>query len=375
MERGNRYLKLTDRYLGIPLLYFLRLFRKKNRTVPPIINRIAIVKGAAIGDTVLLSAIVQDIRCAYPVSELVFFCGKTCVDIAKLIPGIDQVVFIPTTKPHVAVQLLRSYGKFDIVIDAGPWTRLEAILTCLTPGAFKIGFNSLKQYRHMCYDYAAIHAADRHELANNRALLAPFVSSTNSRPVLSFPEVRVGVLLERLGLAESSSFWVLHPWSGGYKGEYKEWKADYWVTVAKWLTNKGFQVVFSGAKANVAATDELVSQCRSQHIAVSTIAGQTSLVELLTLIQASVGVISVNTGVLHIAATTDKPVVALNGPVPTLRWGAISEKAVNIDCKPPLKGYIHLGFEYPENPPDCMGSIEPEDVIEAVKTMLNPTTA
>jgi ADP-heptose:LPS heptosyltransferase len=369
MERGNQYLKLVDRYCGIPLLFLLRFFRKKRLAPPATINRIAVIKGAAIGDTVLLSAIVNDIRKTLPTVELLFFCGKTCVGIAEMIPGIDRVVFIPTTKPFFAIRTLRQAGQFDLVIDTGPWTRLEALFAFFTKGKFKIGFHSLNQHRHFCYDFAATHSNRQHELANNRELLKPFIQRPDSRPALVVPSLDVASLQAQLGIDPNRPCWILHPWSGGFKGEHKEWVADRWVAVANWLTEQGCQVVFSGAKANTEATDSLVALCQNQYLSIQSIAGKTSLAELLTLIRVSAGVISVNTGVLHIAATTATPVVGINGPVPTLRWGAVSEKAINIDCKPPLEGYIHLGFEYPKHPPDCMGSIEVTDVIEAVQTI------
>ena len=368
MERGNQYLKRIDRYLGIPLIYLLGLLRFRGRTLPSKINRIAIIKGAAIGDTVLLSAIIQDIRVQYPDCELLFFCGKTCVDTAKMIPGISQVIFIPTTRPLTAIRMLRQAGKFDLVIDAGPWTRLEALLSYFTPGAYKIGFRSLNQYRHYGYDLPVEHSNQQHELENNRNLIRQLIKNPTHLPILRPTPLEPGPVQIKVGLTKP--YWILHAWSGGFKGHYKEWANEHWIQLALWLTEQGYTIAFSGAKTDKPQTDQLVNECRKRNVNVLNLAGQTSLDEMMALMRTSVGVVSVNTGILHIAAALGVPVVGINGPVPTLRWGAVSDRAVNIDAKGPDCGYIHLGFEYPDSPPDCMGTISVGDVQWAIKKLM-----
>ncbi len=368
MERGNSFLKRIDRYIGIPLIALLGLFHYRKRQVPADINRIAVIKGAAIGDTVLLSAIIQDIREQYAKAEILFFCGKTCYEMAKLIPSINQVVLIPTTNPLKTIAILRKAGRFDIVIDAGPWTRLEALFTNFTKGNYKIGFRSLHQYRHFAYDQPVEHSNRQHELENNRNLIRPFIKNPFHNPTLCLPPIDSDSLLKRIGLRKP--YFVLHAWSGGYKGHHKEWATERWVDLAEWLAQQGFTVAFSGAKADEDRTVLLVKACSARSVCVVNLAGKTSLTEMMSILNEADGVVSVNTGILHIAAALDTSVVAINGPVPTLRWGAVSKRAVNIDAQGRGCGYIHLGFEYPPNPPDCMSSIHLNTVQAAVTTLL-----
>lgn len=365
MERGNPYLKVVDRYVGIPLVWLLGKLRPHRQHRPAVIRRIAIIKGAAIGDTVLLSAIVQDIRANLPGVELVFFCGKTCFETAKLIPGISQVVLMPTTQPFQTIRMLRQAGRFDLVIDAGPWTRLEAIFSYFTKGDYRIGFRSIGQYRHYAFDQPVEHSDKQHELENNRNLIRPFVPHPVHMPTLTLPTVDLEAVQNRVGL--TPSYWILHAWSGGFKGHLKEWVGERWADVATWLTTQGYQVAFSGTKADRPPTDELVQLCRQRGAEVVNLAGETSLHEMMAIVKAAEGVVSVNTGIMHIAAALNVPMVALNGPVPSHRWGALSAKAVNIDARQPHCGYIHLGFEYPHVPPDCMGSISVFDVQAAIE--------
>ena len=59
--RGNLFLRYVDRYFGIFILYLFGLFHTK-RKKPTTINKVGIFKSAAIGDFVLLTAILNDIE-------------------------------------------------------------------------------------------------------------------------------------------------------------------------------------------------------------------------------------------------------------------------------------------------------------------------
>ena len=76
-ERGNKLLKFFDVYAGIPLILVLglfhllgRLFRSpegiKKSMSPDSGLHILCLKTAAIGDTVILSGVLRDIRKNYP---------------------------------------------------------------------------------------------------------------------------------------------------------------------------------------------------------------------------------------------------------------------------------------------------------------------
>src|SRR4030065_857986 len=85
-DRVNILLKFFDRHLGIPLLRVLGLVRKKRR-MPRDIHRIAVLKTAAIGDTVLLSGVIADLKKAFPGSRITFLSGNSKHEAAAPITG------------------------------------------------------------------------------------------------------------------------------------------------------------------------------------------------------------------------------------------------------------------------------------------------
>ena len=77
-------------------------------------------------------------------------------------------------------------------------------------------------------------------------------------------------------------------------------------------------------------------------------------------------VVSVNTGVMHLAAAAGAPTIALNGPTSATRWGPVGANVVSVDSELPGCGYLNLGFEYDGQRTDCMLGISVDRVAAAV---------
>jgi heptosyltransferase I len=75
-------------------------------------------------------------------------------------------------------------------------------------------------------------------------------------------------------------------------------------------------------------------------------------------------VVSVDTGIMHLAAALGVPVIGLHGPTSSKRWGPIGRNADAIDSPDPGAGYLYLGFEVPAVPPPCMEAISYETVLD-----------
>src|SRR5690242_2622716 len=93
--RGNRALRAADRWLGIPIVVVLGMFRTKRRLQPNNIRSIGILNLVALGDTVLLSGVLRDLRTAFVGVRLVLFAGEDNAEIARLLSGPDTVISLP----------------------------------------------------------------------------------------------------------------------------------------------------------------------------------------------------------------------------------------------------------------------------------------
>ncbi len=358
VKRGNVILT-ADRYGGIPVLGLTRLFRRR-RTMPSPVQSIGLMKLTPIGDTILLAGVVTDIAAAFPGAEIVFFAGPENAAIARLFRGPSEVVVVPGTRPAAVVQELRR-RHFDVVVEFGPWSRLEAGFAAWS-GAFSVGFRTPKQARHLCHDAVVEHSDKLHELDNYRNLVQVLGVDSRTQPHLEAPGL---VAPERL---PGRPYVVLHPWPSGVHSEYKQWPTERWVELASRLSAAGFTVALSGSKNDASQSRALAMRCTSE---VVDLAGQFSLVELLDVLYASSCVISVNTGTMHLAAAAGAPIVALNGPTSEVRWGPISERSVSVNSSFEGCGFLYLGNEYRGHRRDCMLGIDVERVFEAARKVMS----
>ena len=359
-ERGSLFGRLIDKYVGIALIFLLGLFTRK-RPLNLNIKRIAIIRTAAIGDTVLLSAIIQDLYKSYPNSEIILFAGPSNIGITPMIPYLTETHLVQISNLWKAVKVIRKAGHFDVAIDTGQWPRLDALFTFLTKSKYRIGFATPNQFKHYTFHYAIDHSNNIHELDNFRKLIAPLVQQVQSLPTLIIPNEDFAF--------QGKPFIVFHPWPGGINAHLKEWPFDYWRDLANYIAPHGFHIIITGAKADVKSTQALINHL-SPSLQITNLSGQLSLKQTTALLHKASALISVNTGIMHIGAAIDIPVIGLHGPTSSLRWGPIGKNAVAVSSTGAGCGYLNLGFEYAGNPIDCMQELKAIDVYKAFCQLL-----
>ena len=352
---------MADRYAGVPLLRALGLFRRRRvpRGEP---ERIGMLRASAIGDTILLSAIARDLRRRHPVARLVFFAGADNAGAAALIAEVDELVVIDLGRPWAAARELRR-RRLDLLFDFGPWPRIEALLAAVSGAGCTVGFRTARQYRHYCFDYAVHHSDAIHELDNYRRMLEAIGIEPGANPAVTSREAGDP------DLAPADRYVALHLWPGGFQSWRKEWPPDRWRALVRELARAGLRAVLTGGPPDRERSERFAGDCAREGLPVESVAGRLSLAGLLPLLRRAECLVSVNTGVMHLAAAAGVPTVGLNGPTSSTRWGPVGERCVAVDSELEGCGFLDLGFEYAGNREDCMEGISVARVLEAVSSV------
>jgi heptosyltransferase I len=359
-ERGNLLLKVIDRYVGIPVLFALGLLRNRKNCGRSISFRnVAFLQTAAIGDTVLSSALVSDLKSSVSDARVTFFTGASNYEIARLIPDVDRVVKLPIKNPREAIKLIRNEGKFDIWIDCGPWPRLNAIYSLFARANLKVGFQTKNQFRHFGYDVVVQHSSLRHEIDNYRALVKAIgVPVTAGLPALTIREEN-----------KKSKEIAIHMFPGGSRSYLKEWPDSNWSELIGRLAQDGFDIILTGSAVNreraVVVRDSVHAKDR-----VTVVAGA-DLRTATQMLASSRLVISVDTGVMHIASALGCDLIALHGPTSPSRWGPLNRNAASLSAGKNCSPCLNLGFESRCTEPQCMKEISVDTVYSEVKKFLN----
>jgi ADP-heptose:LPS heptosyltransferase len=291
------------------------------------------------------------LRRALPHTEIVLFVGPANAGVARLVGGV-KVVTLPLTRPERAVRAVRA-ERVDVMLDFGAWPRLNAVLAATSGARYTVGFRTSGQGRHYCYDLPVEHSAAVHELDNYRALARAFGVESSSLPTF-----------EPTASAElpAESYVVFHLWPGGYRSELKEWPWRSWRELAERVGQNGTMIVLTGAPADRERTQAVAADLRAVNAA-----GEYTFPQLVDVLAGSECVVSVNTGVMHLAAATGAPTVGLNGPTAAHRWGPLGARAAGVDSSYAGCGYLNLGSEYRGHREDCMEGILVDAVVAAIQ--------
>ena len=376
-ERGSSLKRLLDLCAGIPLAACSSVLRVGKGGMPereP--QRVGFICLGAIGDLLLLSALISALRTRLPHAHFVLLTSRANASTVSLIPGIDSSASFAVTEISAMAAWLREQ-RLDVLIDSTQWARLGAVLCNLSNARTTVGFDTPGQCRAFGYSYTVQHRNDRHEVENflelGRALFPGLLGAPNLLLPQSAPDDLPPELCGRLepsgDVGDALPRRVfLHMWPSGTNAWLKEWPADNWDALARTLGDKGFEVYLTGAPADAPRNDAFL-RAHPQCPAIS-LAGRTSLAGLAWLFSRANAVVSVNTGTMHLAAIAGAPTVGLHGPTNPLRWGPVGR---HVRSLLPHKGpyaYLNLGFEYPRPHRACLDSLPVEDVEDALHSLL-----
>ena len=375
-ERGNSFNRLLDRFAGIPLAAcssVLRLGKGCKPVADP--QRVGFICLGAIGDLLLLSALVSALRERLPHAHVVLLTSRATAATVSLIPGIDNCASFGVTEVAAMAAWLREQ-ELDVLIDSTQWARLGALLCNLSNARTTVGFDTDGQHRAFGYSFVVKHRNDRHEVENFLELGRVLYPGLLGVPGILLPQsppddlpAELCARLEPTGdVGDAMPRRVfLHMWPSGANAWLKEWPADHWDALARSLGEKGCEVYLTGAPADAPRNDAFL-RAYPQCPAIS-LAGRTSLSGLAWLFNRATAVVSVNTGTMHLAAIAGAPTVGLHGPTNPLRWGPVGR---HVRSLLPHKGpyaYLNLGFEYPLPHKPCLDSLPVEDVEDALRSL------
>lgn len=363
--RGNALLKRLDRYAGVALLAPFALQPKRDRSALADGRRIGLLKTAAIGDTLLLSGMLADIRRARPSSTIVFVTGADNHGAAKLLPDrADEHIVVSPRDPIGAIRAIRQ-SRLDLIVDLGAWPRFDALLAAASGARWRLGFQTANQHRHFGFDESLPHSSVVHERQNYARLFARLGIDVGAPARIVPPKV--------LDEYPPAPYAVLHAWSSGYMHHVKEWPAHRWAALSAALVARGLSVVLTGGPADARRTTELSKVIRSAGIDVVDAGGKYTLPQLADVLAKSSVVVSVNTGVMHLAGLIGARTVSLEGPTPPTRWGPLGPRTQSVVSTYSGAGYLNLGFEYAGERRDCMHGISVDAVVHAVDELMAQT--
>lgn len=152
---------------------------------------------------------------------------------------------------------------------------------------------------------------------------------------------------------------------GAEYGPSKRWPPTHFAQVALAKLAEGWQVWLFGSAKEQELTAAI--QQATQATCVD-LGGRTSLAEAIDLLSCASGVVSNDSGLMHMAAALDRPTVALYGATNPHFAPPLTEKAkslsLSLSCSPCAKRTCPLGHM------NCLNNLQPEWVLASLNELL-----
>ena len=351
-----------------------------------VVRRAAIIKLSSIGDVVHALPVADALGASFPGIRWSWVVETEAAPIAELSPVLGSVLVVPRSwrprfwRPEArrALSKLRRQN-FDLVVDLQGLDR-SAVLAWISGARSRVGYFRKGRLapivnRVVPREPGSVHAVDQY------LDVARFLGATTVAPRFPLqprPEdvTSAAKLARQAGFDIDDVFVTIHP---AHANAAKGWPIGHHAALVHELHREtGRPVVVMGG----AGDDEAAAAHLARHVpgGVVSLAGRTSLSELVATLAHSALHITVDTGSLHIAAALDVPVVGLFGPTDPLRTGPYGRPTSVITRRDACdRSCRHLRANIPNHLPQrcrsptsgCMKAIRVEDVLETAMRRLS----
>lgn len=177
-----------------------------------------------------------------------------------------------------------------------------------------------------------------------------------------YPEFFIAKDSQEITLAKHKPLWrgrpVLAICAGAEFGPSKRWPVEYYAEIANEKIAAGWDIWLFGSKKDYPITEKIMQLTQNR---CENIAGRTELAETIDLLSLVTGVVSNDSGLMHIAAALNKPTIAIYGSTSPSFTPPLSPKAtilkLNLECQPCFKRACPLNHHR------CMRDLTAKEVL------------
>ncbi len=338
-------------------------------------KKILVVRTDRLGDVILSTPVIKNLRLAYPSSFIAFMCRPYTKDVLLGNPYLDEVIIYDKYGRHRSVAsslrfaLSLSKKKFDLALILHPTNRVHMI-TFFARIPMRVGWD---RKMGILLTHRLSHTKQngiKHEMEYTLDILhlagIPVVEHALFFPVQEEAKKKVAALLREKGLNDNDKFFVIHP---SASCPSKRWPISYFgklVDMIKDTFDKPILIISS--KEERRFCDELF-EGRSYLV---DLRGELNIGQLGALMEKVEVLVSNDSGPVHIAAALGRPVISIFGRsdpgLSPRRWRPLGKNSFffhkDVGCTVCLAHNCDKGFL-------CLKAIKPEDIFELIKKILS----
>ncbi|MGB9710949.1 MAG: lipopolysaccharide heptosyltransferase I [Thermodesulfovibrio sp.] len=322
------------------------------------VKKLLLVKPSSLGDIVHSLAFLNAVKENFPDIKIHWIVSKEFEELLTEHPLIDKVITVDknrwkdiknialTVKEFQSLREKLKNEKYDITVDLQGLFR-SGFITWLSASPVRAGFKEAREFSSCFYNKKISVSVDTHAVLRYLEVAKAFGCKINS---VKFPLPQEK---EPDWLSEFNDFVVIIP---STRWQSKNWPLPYFIEIIKMLP---YNFLIIGSKSDEAEAFKIEQYTKGK---ARSVAGKTTLKELIAAFKKSLFVITPDTGTMHLAVACGKKVVALFGPTSPQRTGPFGQ------------GHLIVKSELPCSPcfrrhcrdQKCMREITPQVVYNRV---------
>lgn len=339
---------------------------------------ILVVGPSWVGDMVMASVLFQLLRVRQPQARIDVLAPGWSLPLLARMPEVNQGIEMPVGHGRLGLRkrwrLARSLrGRYDQAIVL-PGSLKSALVPWLAGISRRTGYRGEQRYG-LLNDMRQLRPAELPLMVQRYAALALDVRAPAPtdlpadlpRPRLRVDRARQAALRTDLGLDARRPAVALLP--GAEFGPSKQWPLAHYAAAARSLLAQGHAVWVLGSPKDAEAGRLIAEQAPGA----IDLCGRTRLEDAVDLLAAASGCISNDSGLMHVAAALDVPLVALFGSTSPEHTPPLSPAAqvlrLGLDCAPCFQRTCPLGHHR------CLRDISPAQVLAALAPALPALSA
>ncbi len=324
-----------------------------------------------VGDCMLMQPMLMRLKELHPDCDIDVLAPSWTAALLHAIPEVHAVIENPF--PHGALDLKGRYQlgkqlhheKYDQAIVL-PNSFKSALLPFFARIPQRTGFTGEMRYG-LLNDARRLDKKMLPLMVERFAQLAESTDGKIPRPLanprLSIPTKQRDATLEKLGLTLDQPVAIFCP--GAEYGPAKRWPVAYFAETAQHLQRLGYAVWLIGSAKDREVAENIVALGNP---AIFNLCGSTDLLDAIALLSSARLVISNDSGLMHLAAALDRPMIAIFGSsspefTPPLSGRAMVAR-LDIACSPCFKRVCPLGHF------NCMNKLTPDILWEKIQQLI-----
>jgi len=334
---------------------------------------ILIIGPSWVGDMVMAQTLFQCLKRRHPDCAIDVLAPDWSRPILERMPEVRQALSFPLGHGVLELATRRRIGKslagrYDQAILL-PNSMKSALVPFFAGIPLRTGWKGEMRYG-LLNDVRKLDK-DRYPLMIERFMALAYPAGAElpqpyPRPSLQIDPATRDAALAHFGLALDRPVLALCP--GAEFGEAKRWPSEHYAKVAEAKIREGWQVWLFGSKKDHPVGEDIRSRLipglREEAVNLS---GETSLAQAIDLLSCAASVVSNDSGLMHVAAALNRPLVAVYGSTSPQFTPPLADQVeiirLGIECSPCFERTCRFGHY------NCLVQLQPGVAVDALQRL------